>query len=384
MKYKIPLDKLDRLEKYIERYQKKGGNFTYERGSTSIEQGTLVLQGGERVDIDVECVEVEVGGVYKVNGWQFVGILTPTKNGNKIDLCSSEWEKILPHKFYTCACRCEHCGTHRSRNATYIVYNKEQNLFKQVGKNCLLEYIDGFDASKCAEMMSLLVKFEERSHDYYVDEENFFIPSYSSSHHYGYNTRRAIKTAYVLIKHYGYSKETSDTLRDMFMNCYRNGIKSEKEPSDKEVDKIINHTKQFTESNNYLWNCRMMILNGYIKHNEVKLLCSYINTYLKDMAQLKLNKKITNDYVGSIGDRITISVVNARVLYTTETYYTYRGETQYVYELIDDKDNVFIWKSSNLIDFDNNNVIRATIKGYKEWKGRKQNIITRGIVQGVA
>ena len=99
MMYTIPNNKLEKLEKIIRKYQKKGANITFELGNKVTEKGTLYVMDHIHhcqfdEEIDVECTEVFVDGSYIINGWQFVGTIEFTELGNIIRLADSSFEGV--------------------------------------------------------------------------------------------------------------------------------------------------------------------------------------------------------------------------------------------------------------------------------------------------
>lgn len=79
--------------------------------------------------------EVEVDGTVKANGWRFVATLEHSeKYGNIIRSAVNEDELAVPEFYRTCKCTCDHCKTNRRRNETFVIYNEEDDDWKQVGR----------------------------------------------------------------------------------------------------------------------------------------------------------------------------------------------------------------------------------------------------------
>ena len=79
-----------------------------------------------------------------------------------------------------------------------------------------------------------------------------------------------------------------------------------------------------------------------------------------------------SEYIGKVGDRITILISDYRVITSWETQY---GITA-IYKITDENGNVFIWKTSGGI-VDDTKKISATVKSHNEYNGTKQTEITR-------
>ena len=404
MKYSIPENRIEKLEKIISKYNKKGANIIFNIGEKVTETGTLYLEDPishkcYTYPIKVSCVEVFVEGLYKINDWAFVGTIEFTDNGNIIRLADNSFEGKIPSKYLHTPKICEHCGKIRNRKDTYLIYNDKTNEFKQVGSSCLLDYTQGLDADECAKIMACLDKVKNLGDVDYIKDE--FFNSYSSSSCGCDNTIK--NYAIALIKAKGYHKmdngigSASDLCAFYFHDCFKEDWEREFSKltlaSDDEVKAIDEYAQQYIESNNmYMRNASLAWLKGCIEYRDFGLICSFINTYLKEVAKRSAIDR-NNEFVGNIGDRITIKVASYRCLFSNSyevAYHTWVGS--YTYEIIDEEGHTFIWKSSK--DFDLCGVttkegygefcdckvkeIVATIVAHDEYKGIKQTKLSRG------
>lgn len=126
MKYSIPEENIAGLEKKLARIEKKckkyGCDFHYERVGEHFEERRLsnVDDFGEicgSCKVVIKCIDIEVEGAAKVNGWQFVASLDFAENGNLIRGIGSV---EVPSRYYFCSPWCEHCKTARDRKHSYI------------------------------------------------------------------------------------------------------------------------------------------------------------------------------------------------------------------------------------------------------------------------
>jgi hypothetical protein len=65
------------------------------------------------------------------------------------------FETLLPARFRSCDTACEHCNTDRIRKDTYVL-QAEAGEWKQVGRNCLADFLRTGDASGWCEMAEIL------------------------------------------------------------------------------------------------------------------------------------------------------------------------------------------------------------------------------------
>ena len=391
MKFSIPTNKINNLKKIINKYQKKGANITFIIGDKTIEQGKLIINDptthtSKSFPIKVECYEVEVEGSYKINGWSFVGTIDFTPNGNIIRLADSSFDGKVPEKYKHTGKVCEHCGKIRNRKDTYLIYNEENDEFKQVGSTCLLEYTQGLDAEVCAGIMSCLEQIKTlNDYDCTLDE---FIGNGFDSVGMGVDSKKLKALAIGLVKAHGYTRNFDShkgTAYDLSNLYFHNLPKDVEEQlfsdvilaTDEEVKEIDNFASENKESNNnYMRNASLAWLKNYIEGRDFGLICSFVNTYLKNKQEKEEKASSSNEYVGSIGERITFTINNFRVLYTKRPY-VYNGEYTYVYEIKDELGHTFIWSTTS-IDLKVGSKITATVKEHKEYNGLKQTVITRG------
>ena len=425
MWYSIPVSKLAKLEKIIAKYQKKGANLTFTIGEDVVEDGTLFVTDyvnhySYNMPIKVACKKVFVDGSYQYNGWSFVGTVEFTDNGNIIRLADSSFEGKVPAKYLHTKKICEHCGTIRNRKDTYLIYNAEQDKFMQVGSSCLLDYTMGMDANMCAEMMACFNRVKEIS-DRDFSDSDFCGNGYDSTG-CGMNRDTILPVAYAYVKQYGYQRmfEGKGTAHDVLIMLWH-GMHDEemikryeslKMPSDEELKAIdtvaqnyinqvmANAEKHIYNYNEYMYNASLAWLKSEIEYRDFGLVASFVNSCLKQFAKDSEKKQRNNEWVGNVGDRITIKVASARVLYTRDnSWKSYYAGCSYVNEIIDKDGHVYIWSSSEVVDMyiddkihfeddegklhsfkdkDGYITIVATVKSHSEYKGVKQTVITRG------
>ena len=399
MMYTIPNNKLEKLEKIIRKYQKKGANITFELGNKVTEKGTLYVMDHIHhcqfdEEIDVECTEVFVDGSYIINGWQFVGTIEFTELGNIIRLADSSFEGKVPVKYLHTPKICEHCGKIRNRKDTYLIYNTESGEFKQVGSSCLLDYTQGLDANKCADIMSCLNKFLELSNKDFSEED--FMGNGFDSTGCGMSREVVLPITYAYVKQYGYQRmfEGNGTAHDVLIMLW-NGLHDEEMvkryeslvmPTDEELKAIDEIAKANVESldNDYMRNASIAWLKESLEYRDFGLISSFVNTCLKQFAkEAEMKQKLesrNNEWVGNINDRITIKVASARVLYTKDnSWKSYYAGCTWVMEIIDTEGHTYKWSASTN-NINEGDTIVATVKEHSEYKGVKQTVITRGKV----
>lgn len=97
-----------------------------------------------------------------------------------------------------------------------------------------------------------------------------------------------------------------------------------------------------------------------------------------EIVKAKMPKKeICSEYVGNIGDKVSVDLMLKRV-YSYETSFGYRIQTVYINSFEDEDGNVYVWKTQSWSGEEQKIYgVSGTIKDHSEYKGIKQNILTR-------
>lgn len=370
----IPVENYVKFEKKVNSIRNKGANISLTKGEP------IVLAVTEnRADINItrdseawkmsekaKFFPVEVSGFYKINDWEFVATLEHTPNDNIIRSVNSDVE--IPLIYRACSPVCEHCNKIRSRKDTYLIRNTKDNTFKQVGKACLKDYTQGLDAKLAGELASIINDPDE----YF---ENFYFVTDSRIY---YNADEFKRATYNFVKENGYDKEDPDYVKKLIENYHFN--------YNAEVD-LTDMNKWVSEldtTNNYFHNASTAWKLEDLEEKHLKLVASLINTYFKDLERIKIREikaleenTVNSDFVGNIGDKIEFKVLTTRVLYTKEFTFGYNNySSTAVQRVVGTDGNIYIWATNKMIE--QGDKIKATIKGYKEYNGEKQTVITRG------
>lgn len=101
-----------------------------------------------------------------LNGWAFVATLAPLEGGVMVRTapglaCPPEFRDGDPG-------RCDHCGARRRRSETFVVRHEESGAHKQVGRQCLADFLGGVSPTQAAAMLEYLAQAREA-----CEEESF-------------------------------------------------------------------------------------------------------------------------------------------------------------------------------------------------------------------
>lgn len=406
--FKIHESNLDRLQKKMTRISNKcakyGCGFRYKEVGEEFreyenEDGTTEFR---------RFIVVEAEGTAKVNGWQFAATIDHTEQGNIVRKMLDTVE--IPEKYYYCEPTCEHCNSKRHRKDTYIIYNEENNEFKQVGSSCLCDFTGGFDAEVAASYIALfdeLIQGETPcggcDFTYYYELAELLKYAYYSVKHLGYVSTSAYETSYGPVRTtredaccaYLYDNSPSRLWKrdkeivEEFRDKYHPDYTSEEVTS--YVAEALEYFRTNEETGDYMHNLKVLANTQYIKSKETGYVVSMITTYNKHLGKVAEKKardeknKVeseTSNFVGEVGKRIVIS--NIDTITAVTTWYNEYGSTTR-YKIADKSGNIYMWDSSTGIYLDAQLdgtyrevvSITGTIKKHDEFRGVKQTWITR-------
>lgn len=392
MKYAIYEGNMERLEKKMTRIQKKcrkyGCDFTYREVGEEFRE----LEDAEGGKYMARFVIIEAEGVAVVNGWKFIASVQHTEKGNIINrACDIE----VPERYYISKPVCEHCNSKRYRKDTYIIMDEETGEFKQVGKSCLKDFTHGMSAEAVAEYTAAFESIIEGESPYegchirrFYDTEEFIRYTAETIRHFGY------------VKNDPYSSElsTADRTRRYYEiehgGRYINAdeIRTEMEEVNFNADSqeaaelaetALEWLAAQEESSNYMHNLKTVAALRYIEPKNAGILVSLFPTYNRELEREAARKATeeqaqASEWVGNIGDRITVEVEEINAVTGWETQWGYTK----IYKIVDKTGNVFTWKTSGWVE-DGVQTIKGTVKAHNEFRGTKQTELTRCKVTSV-
>lgn len=103
-----------------------------------------------------------------------------------------------------------------------------------------------------------------------------------------------------------------------------------------------------------------------------------IKTLLKEKTQSD-RRANASEYVGNVGDRISVNVTLKRVS-SWRTKVLWDTVTMFCYRFVDENGNVYVWKTQSGVFMERESEslqLKATIKAHSEYKGEKQTVLTR-------
>ena len=142
--YNVPADRMVVINKQLEKVNKRAAKLglppvkLVELGRST---KTVVNPDGSKRSREYLKLKVE-GEAPKVKGWTFVARIMHSEGGNIIS--SAPGMDPPPAEYRTAEPHCDHCKVNRRRNDTFVLRN-EKGEYKQIGRNCLADFLGSTD-----------------------------------------------------------------------------------------------------------------------------------------------------------------------------------------------------------------------------------------------
>lgn len=314
------------------------------------------------VDVEINCEQLICA-----NGWT---VLAKIEHGDKANIVTGFGE--IDSAWYTLAPHCDHCNTNRFRSVTYIVERDGER--RQVGRGCLHEYT-GIDPALAA----LWASIRDVEDDFSMDCDEWYASQLAPM----YEVTEVLAHACDSIKAKGYRKsdEINATRDDVLDRIHSTASASEEAVAKAEQINAWLLNLKPEEMMDLERNCQSMAMSGWIKSKHFGRMCYMPIAYDKYLERKAREEKYqaereaakASQFVGNIGERITIKTETAKLMTSWETQFG----TTYLYRFTDELGNVYIWFASRTIDVQDNMILKGTVKDHSERDGVKQTVITR-------
>lgn len=390
MKYQVLKSLIPNVKIKIDAYQRKFNKYKFGHIDFNMSEPYVIKDNNNKT---VQVVDIAVTGNYKIPGWIFVASLEwiPEAKTNLVKRIDNDLE--IPTQ-YLSSTECEHCHSNRARKYTIVIYNEQTKEFKQVGKQCVKDYI-GADVEDYLSYLSLftsmtqwlnsLPKEGHNKEDSIFKVDDILAQTIEEVNHHGYVSQQTIANWY---DRNGYDCEMCP-LEKTSSQVYKIMNKVTGYSSYELVCpsyEVTNETwskvgcvKQFIEelidSNDYTHNIKAMINTEYVDNSKLGLIVSAVGYYLRETAARdEAEKESVSEYIGDIGDKVEFT---SRPVVVNSFENDYGVST--LYKFVDDG-NVIMWRTGKYLDPEIEYTIKATVKEHSDFRNVKQTVVTRGKV----
>ncbi len=390
MKYQVLKSLVPTIKTKIESYQHRFSRYKFGHIDFTVSEPYIIRTSDNRT---IQVVDVDVEGEYKIPGWIFVASLewVPEAGTNLVKRVGNDLQ--IPERYLN-STDCEHCRSNRDRKYTIVIYNEQTNEFKQVGRQCVKDYI-GADVEDYLSYLSLFESMQEwfnnlpkegrNKEDAIFKTDDILTQTVEEVNHAGYVSQQTIANWY---DRNGYDdamcpleKTSSQVYKIMNkVTGYSSYelVRPEYEVTDKtlgQVQNIKHFVDDLVDNNEYIHNIKALFKTEYVDNSKLGLVVSAVGYYLRETAaRVEAEKESTSEYIGDIGDKIE---------FTSKPVVVSSYENEYgvsvLYKFVDGG-NVIMWRTGKRLDPDVEYTIKATIKEHSDFRNVKQTVVTRGKV----
>lgn len=386
-KNKLPEIKLEVVKEFMKEVKPSTAEGGIEEPSHHIPYYTIKITGDAPV----------------VGGYKFIATIEHQQGGNIIRMVPGEEAGKKIKDFYEAKPDyCDHCKKVRRRIDTFIVKEEKTGKLRQIGRNCLADFLGG------ASPAAILAYFSTRNeiHKLIQDVEGS-VGGRSARVEQFVPLEDVLKTAHALISARGYmSTKKSQELGGPYgggpattaqdVRWFYFGLKRLKELGKEEIQKyeimkaagpvdaqktkeVLDWFKAIPEKqkqdNDFMHNVDVLVKSDKVNSRNFGYVIALFPLYARAMDQIKPKVQRSNEYVGQTGQKLPPTKV--KVIRTRNISGPY-GTTQIV-AMEDEKGNQLTWfnNSRNNMEEGKEYTITGTIKKHDEYKGRRQTHILR-------
>jgi len=300
--YSVPADRMVLINKQLEKVNKRAAKLglpPVKLVELSRFAKTVANQDGSKRSREYLKLKVE-GEAPKVKGWTFVARIMHSEGGNIIS--SAPGMDPPPTEYRTAEPHCDHCKVNRRRNDTFVLRD-EKGEYKQIGRNCLADFLGSTDPADQIALFSdwsSVVQSLGEDDDYYGGgrgQSTIEIVSYLAG-------------ALAVIRKYGFvpkskseewGKEATSSVLDQYFfgtskaaNELRSEVNRVVKPDDEEKAREIldwaKDQKNQTDVSDYLWNISAAAERLLVDSRTAGLVASIPSAYERAMGN-KMDKE---------------------------------------------------------------------------------------------
>ena len=379
-------------ERNLEGLRVRIGKMLRKANKLGIDPVTLEVLGdhlvaGEHEGTFTKEVEVRVTGeTPKIGGWTFVATLEHTAEGNILRAVPGI---ELPAYYRECPPTCDHCGLGRNRKDTYVV-RSEDGTFKQVGRNCLMDFLGGVSPEAAVAMAEWLIELAAGSLDGDIDDfrgrgeiyfsvENYLAYVAVEIRQRGWTSRRT--------EHETNKRSTATAaLRSIFpVDSYDREDRLLPDPQDEEMAEkaikwVLGLEPEEVAKSDYLNNLTVTVKMKAITDREAGIAASAIIAYRRSVEkEVRKEAGKASEWFGEVKKREDFTLT----FLGQNSFDSYYG-TKWVVRLQDEAGNNAVWFSTSYpgigddaLEIGRTYKVKATVKECGDYKGTKQTVLTR-------
>ena len=324
-----------------------------------------------------ELIEIDVTGCTpKLSGWNFIAKLEHGKSNIVSTLPGID----VPEEYWTCEPACQHCNTKHRRKVSFII--EKDSVYRQVGRNCLADYMDSEDAVAVVELFSRFSKAIMSAE--YDDDDDMDRPRVARENQM-VGIEDFLNGVLLTVHHFGYLNKANAEAVNKPATCHlswewcvnepKNMIsKAQKEEPAKLAkgleNEVVEWIKTLDASNQYYHNLKALLERPGVCYKHIGLLASAVPAWRKANERMM---KAPSEWIGEVKKRETFKL-NFLSDYVCDTEWGTLHIMRFALG-----DNIVVWKTTNPCNIEIGDTVelKATVKEHSTFKGAKQTVITR-------
>lgn len=356
----------------------------------------VISEDGAVLEPSRDFVTVKVfGAAPKLAGWRFLAVIEHSDEGNLVRKVPSA-EAPVRLDVRANAATCEHCKTNRKRVETFIVQKIETGEQKQVGRQCIADFLGGESPESIARWAELVAAFD---FDEYEESEG----GYGQTNNREFRASLAEFLAWTvkIVNESGWLSRTEARDRGSLFLATADLSWSALTATDGTVTRadfgyltdadraagheLVEWIEKYFESldqskfdeNEYLYNVRLIVDAGDVRFRTAGLAASIIrirDKVLGDETHYGRRRSQDPQYVGEIGKR---SVFRNLVVYKISDFENAFGAS-HLHLFLDEQGNILKWVTGTTrLGIGRSYNVKGTVKEHKDYKGIKQTTLSR-------
>ena len=375
------------------------------------------LRGADDFKFQTVCDVTISGETPQVEGHILVGTIQHLGEAGVV--LRSAPDQTIPPEFRDKPKTCEHCNLNRNRIDTYVVLHIDSGTYRQIGRNCLADYLGGrnpHDYAEFAEVLTNAFRLIESEDDEWAADggsratagcgiEGYLTTVATFGRVYGFLTKGAAR-GFACIQEatanraWGYHmnpeyKEKQppynhiDDMKGLVVAATLHEQLADRELAVTALEWAINLTPRPTDD--YLLNIQVIANHGWIENKTAGLAASIVSSYKRQVERdEEFNQKLVKEgslyahpdkqrHIGTekVREEFILTVVSDPQPIENEFGVTL------IYRFATPDGNAAVWFSSNGSTVNNGMVkgetyrVKATVKRHGDYRGRPQTTLTR-------
>lgn len=355
----------------------------------------------KRIPREIEMMKVKViGDAPKLEGYKFIATIEHQDGGNIIRTVPGEEGNEGIKSFYESQPHyCDHCKKIRRRIDTFIVKEEKTGKLRQVGSNCLKDFLGGADPKAVLwyfdnlnDFFKTVAQAEEESYskgaraEYFVPLDHLLAVAKEVINREGYisskqatmndtqSTASTVRWA-MMGNHFKLSDEEK-----AFIDAVLKPTPESENRAKEMIEWFKTLPKEQTEENEFMHNLSVIVNSGRVNSRNFGYAIALFPVFARAREQARTTQgtsaaQKSNQHVGQVGQKIPPTKIT--VIRTRDISGPY-GNTQIV-TMEDEPGNTYVWfnNSSSRMEDGREYTIVGTVKKHDDYNGKKQTNLTR-------